>query len=252
MIKRPINTYNKEELTNLLKEPLMAEEDQSHGAPEKSAITLLDKFADKVWWLPVDQYDDDDPVKSLSTEEAEQTKVNTGKNILLKVVSIDSSEDSDGRIEENVYSEDLENIADEVNKRTNDLIMKITEKKRITKDYNLTLYYKYIVLLFFQVPIINILEYFFIERMGPIDEINENKLIFFNNIVTFLFVLDILIRIIDLNFINLEDLKLTVLEILPAIGGLLIRVVALKTHVLPRCAFLRPFALCVALFFYGE
>ena len=30
------------------------------------------------------------------------------------------------------------------------------------------------------------------------------------------------------------------------------RVAALKTHALPRCAFLRPFALCVALFFYGE
>jgi len=30
------------------------------------------------------------------------------------------------------------------------------------------------------------------------------------------------------------------------------RVVALKTHALPRCAFLTPLALCVALFFYAE
>ena len=220
-----------------MKEPLQDNViDKSHSAPKKSAIVLLKEFAGKskdYWSVEHEDgfnsdYDDDEQnsnssrasVSSMSatyssTDQVEQNEDDIGKTILFKVIH---APDEGDRITKFVY---LEDIKAEFNKRTNSLINTIAEKRNITKYYNLILYYKYIWLLFFPVPIINILEYFFIERMGPLDSFFENLIIIINNFVTLLFVGDIFFKMIDLSLINLEDLKLTLLEILPVIGGFL-------------------------------
>ena len=208
-VKRAIDTYNTKKLTELLKKPLSDEIHKSHLIPKKSAITLLEKFSGRDLDIPssiysIDQYCADSELHS--------------EDCLFEVFVL--NDEDEARCKEFVF---LDEVKDEINKRFNKITLGLRQsrakKRYITKGHNLILYYKYILLLFVPVPIISVLEYFIVERMGPIDSIGENTIIVFNNIVTLLFMSDILIKIINLTFINLEDLKMTWTEMLPVVGG---------------------------------
>ena len=81
------------------------------------------------------------------------------------------------------------------------------------------LYYRYQIILFFPIPILNVLEVLYVERMDPSDELMENKLVLINNIISILSVVDILTRLFDLFCISLTDFITKVEEIVPLIGG---------------------------------
>ena len=86
-------------------------------------------------------------------------------------------------------------------------------------------YYKYQALIFFPIPILNLLEYLYVERMGSVDGAFDNVLIVGNNFVTLIFMVDILRRLIDMTIYSFDDFILTIGEVLPLISGIILFIV---------------------------
>ena len=93
-------------------------------------------------------------------------------------------------------------------------------------------YRKYRYLLFGPLPILNMIEYIYVERMGEADNIGDNPIILLNNIISILFAIDVFRRCIDMMIISCDDYKLTLKEILPTLTGcILIASYCLRVYV---------------------
>ena len=75
-------------------------------------------------------------------------------------------------------------------------------------------------MLYIPIPILNILEYFFVERMSPVDGFWDNMFIAANNIVNVCFILVILKSVTDEFMVSLEDTKIQFHEMLPLLTRL--------------------------------
>lgn len=86
---------------------------------------------------------------------------------------------------------------------------------------------KYALLIYFPLPAMTILEYFYVERMGESDSFIENILIIFNNVITLLFMIDLSTRIIDYAISSMKDGTIQVIEFFKIFSGMLSTFIAL-------------------------
>ena len=89
-------------------------------------------------------------------------------------------------------------------------------------------YVKFYAMLYLPIPILNLLEYLFVERMGPVDGFWDNMLIATNNIINVLFILVILKSLIDEFMVSLQDGVLKVYEVIPLLAGLITLIVQIS------------------------
>ena len=82
-----------------------------------------------------------------------------------------------------------------------------------------SIYRKYKLLIFGPLPVTNIIEYLCVERMGTADEISDNPVILANNIISIIFAIDIVMRLLDMLILSFDDFKLTLMELLPFLAG---------------------------------
>ena len=74
--------------------------------------------------------------------------------------------------------------------------------------------FKSILLIYFPLPAMTILEYFYVERMGGSDSFIENILIILNNVITLLFMTDLSMRITNYTISSMKDGTIQVIEFL--------------------------------------
>ena len=74
-------------------------------------------------------------------------------------------------------------------------------------------------MLYVPLPILNILEYFYVERMGAVDDFGENSFILINNVCNLLFIMSIMKAILDEFMFTIIDTRLQVSEAIPILAA---------------------------------